>query len=481
MRRGSVIGPLILIAIGVAFLVRNLWPDIPVLDFLGRNWPYILIAWGALRLVELFTWTSQGKPLPVSGVSGGEWTLVVFLCLFGSGLNQFSRRNSTWLPRINLGGLEVMGESYEYPYAAKTVKAANKTPRIVIESFRGDAQITGTDSDEVKVSGVKTLRALESKDADKADKESQLEVIAQGDQIIIRLNQERTDSRTRITSKLDIAVPRGASIDARGRYGDFDIRDVNGEVEIYSDNAGVRLDNIGGNVKLDLRRSDIIRAIGVKGNVELKGRGDDVELENIAGTVIVNAAYSGTTQFRNLAKGIRYQGVSADFQFEKINGEVRSTISNLSAENVVGPIRVNSSKAKDVQISDFTQGLEISVDRGDIEVRPGRLPLARINVSTQHGDVDFSVPNQAKFDIKATANRGEINNDYGDSFKVESSGNRGQILTGVVGSGGPSVVLSSNRGGITVRKGETLVSPPTPPAAPAPAVAPPSKPIVRVE
>jgi DUF4097 and DUF4098 domain-containing protein YvlB len=480
MRRGSIIGPLVLIAIGLAFLVRNLWPDVPVLDFLGRNWPYILIAWGALRLVELFTWTSSGKPLPVSGVSGGEWTLIVILCLFGSGLHQFSRRNSTWLPRINLGGLEVIGESYEYPYATKTAKAPSKAPRIVIESFRGDAQITGTDSDEVKVSGLKTMRALESKDAEKADKESILEVITQGDQIIIRCNQDRADSRTRITSKLDITVPRGASIDARGRYGDFDIRDINGQVEIYSDNAGVRLDNIGGNVKIDLRKSDIIRAIGVKGDVELKGRGDDVELENISGAVTVSAAYSGTTQFRNLAKGIRYAGVSSDFQFEKINGEVRSTISNLSAENVVGPVRINSTKAKDVQISDFTQGLEISVDRGDIEVRPGRLPLSRINVSTMHGDVDFSVPGQAKFDLRATANRGEISNDYGDAFKIESSGNRGQILSGTVGTGGVSVVLNSNRGGITVRKGDVLAPPAAPPAPPSPA-APPSKPVVRVE
>ncbi len=479
MRRGSIIGPVVLIAIGVAFLVRNLWPDIPVLDFLGRNWPYILIGWGALRLVELFAWTSSGKPLPVSGVSGGEWTLVVILCLFGSGLHQFSRRNSSWLPRINIGGLDVMGESFEYPYAPKSVKAASKTPRIVIESFRGDAQITGTDSDEVKVSGLKTLRAMESKDAEKSEKDSILEVITQGDQIIIRCNQDRADSRTRITSKLDISIPRGASIDARGRYGDFDIRDINGQVDIYSENAGVRLDNIGGNVKLDLRKSDIIRAIGVKGDVELKGRGDDVELENISGTVTVSAAYSGTTQFRNLAKGIRYTGVSSDFQFEKIPGEVRSTISNLSASNVVGPIRVNSTKAKDVQISDFTQGVEISVDRGDIEVRPGRLPLARINVSTMHGDVDFSVPGQAKFDLKATASRGEISNDYGDAFRIESSGSRGQILTGVVGTGGPSIVLNSNRGGITVRKGDVL-APLSVPAVPAPPV-PPSKPLVRVE
>lgn len=473
MRRGSIVGPVVLIIIGIAFLVRNVWPEIPVLDFLGRNWPYLLIGWGFLRLVELFSWTSSGKPLPVSGVSGGEWGLIVCLCIFGMGMHQFSRRNSPWLPRINVGGWEVLGENYEYPYAPKSVKAGSKTPRIVIESFRGDAQITGTDGDQVKVSGVKSVKALESKDGERADQASPLEVVVQGDQIVIRCNQDRSDSRSRMTSKLNIEVPRGASIDARGRLGDFDIRDISGQVEIYSDNAGVRLDNIGGNVKVDLRKSDIVRAIGIRGDIEIKGRGEDVELENIAGTVTVNGGYSGTLQLRNLAKPVRYTGPSSDFQFERVPGEVRSTISNLTMTNVVGPGRVNSSKAKDVQISDFTQSLEISLDRGNVELRPGRLPLSKIDVTTKQGEIDMSIPAQAKFDLKATAARGDVTNDYGDALRVDSSGRRGQMLLGAVGAG-PAITLNSSRGGITVRKSEAPVAPPAP-------AAPPSKPVVRVE
>ncbi len=39
MRRGSVIGPLILIGLGVLFLFRNLWPDIPADgDLISRYW-----------------------------------------------------------------------------------------------------------------------------------------------------------------------------------------------------------------------------------------------------------------------------------------------------------------------------------------------------------------------------------------------------------------------------------------------------------
>jgi hypothetical protein len=479
MRRGSLIGPLILIGIGVAFLIRNVWPEIPILDFLARNWPYILIAWGGLRLIELFTWRSTGKPLPVSGVSGGEWTLVVFLCLFGMTLHQFSRRDTWWNPaRIRVGGWEVLGDNFDFNYTPKTVKATSKTPKIVIESFRGDAQITGAEGDEVRIGGRKSIRAFENADADRADKATPLEVVTQGDQVIIRCNQDRADSRNRVSSRLEILVPRGASIDARGRFGDFDIRDVNGGVEIYSDNAGVRLDNIGGNVKVDLRKSDIIRAIGVKGDVELKGRGDDIELENIQGTVVVNGGYSGTVQFRNLAKPVRYEGINTDFQFEKVPGEVRSTISNLMASNVVGPIRVNSSKAKDVELSDFTQSAEITLDRGDIRLRPGRLPLSRIQATTKNGEVDVAIPDKARFEIRAIASRGETVNDWGDALKVEGEERRGQTLSGQVGGvGGPMIAVQSNRGNVIVRKGEGATIPPAPPMAP-PA---PPKPVVRVE
>ena len=40
MRRGSVIGPLILVAIGVLFLMRNVWPQIQIWDLVALWWPF---------------------------------------------------------------------------------------------------------------------------------------------------------------------------------------------------------------------------------------------------------------------------------------------------------------------------------------------------------------------------------------------------------------------------------------------------------
>ena len=144
MRRGSVIGPLILIGLGVLFLFRNLWPEIPLVDMISRFWPFLLIAWGAIRLIEILFWSMTGKPLPRNGVSGGEWALIFVICIVGA--TMYTAHNApSWFPTGRAWRRVVvnMGESYDYTFAP-VEKPCAKNCRIVIESFRGNAKITGT-------------------------------------------------------------------------------------------------------------------------------------------------------------------------------------------------------------------------------------------------------------------------------------------------------------------------------------------------
>ncbi len=286
MRRGSVIGPLILIGFGILFLFRNLWPEIPLVDYISRYWPFLLIVWGGIRLIEVCLWSITERPLPRNGVSGGEWMLIFLICIIG-GTMYTAHNYSSWFPtghmlrRITLN----MGEPYDYTLAP-VEKPCARNCRIVIESFRGNAKVTGSaDATTVKASGQETVRSFQQSDADSANKQTPLELIAQDGQIIVRTNQDKVGDRVQPTADLDITVPPGSSIEAHGRYGDFDISNIQGNVDINSDNAGVRLENIGGNVHVETGKSDTIRAVDVKGSVELKGRGGDVELQNIAGPV----------------------------------------------------------------------------------------------------------------------------------------------------------------------------------------------------
>ena len=467
MRKASVVGPLILILIGVLFLARNLYPDLPLMDLLARYWPFLLIGWGVLRLSEILFWAITGKPLPRTGISGGEWVLVVFLVLIGW-TAYTAHEHSNWFRanRINIGGLEMFGEAFDYPVAGEKA-GIGKTPQIIIESFRGNVRIAGADVESVKVAGRKTVRALQQPDADKANTDTPFEIVTNGNQVIIRTNQDRASNSSRVSEDLEMTVPKGASVNAVGRYGDFDINDLNGSVEIVSDNAGVRMQNIGGNIRVDTRRSDVVRATGVKGNVELKGRGNDLELQEIAGTVTVAASYNGMVQFRNLAKPVRYEAQNVDFSAERVPGQLRLTLSDVNGSDLVGPIRLHA-RSRDVQLSNIQQSVEISLDRGDVELRPGLTPLGKYDVHTRSGDIEIAIPEKAKLEMNATTDRGEISNEFGGGFRNESSG-RGSTLRGNNGDG-PRVVLNTNRGTITVRKSsgpeQSSVAPPAPSKAP---------------
>jgi hypothetical protein len=447
MRRSSIIAPLLLIGLGALFLARNLYPDLPLMDYLSRYWPFILILWGGLRLTEVLLWAATDKSVPARGVSPGEWVLIIFLCLFGASLHAVRGFNTWWPRNVTIGGLDMFGESYEYPLSGEKPCAQNA--HIVIESFRGNARITGADATSVKVTGHRSIRSLDQNGADNANHAAPFEIGGDASNVTIRNNQQRlSGGRVRLTADMEIVVPKGASIEAHGRYGDFDLTDINGNVEIISDNAGVRLQNLGGDAHIDLRRSDVVRAANVKGSFDLKGNGSDIDLQGMQGPVTISGTYSGVVQFRNLDKPLHYRGSQTELNFEKLPGQVRFALGDFTGSGIVGPTTL-STRSRDVQISDFTNTLDVSVQRGDVEIRPGKLPVSRIDVSTRAGDIQLSLPPDAKFDMNASTSHGDATNDYGAPLRAESEG-RGSSIKG--SNGGPPISLRTERGQVVVRK-----------------------------
>ena len=171
-------------------------------------------------------------------------------------------------------------------------------------------------------------------------------------------------------------MPRGADVQGHSRSGDFDIAGIDGNVVINSDNAAVRLQNIGGDVRVNTRKSDMVRAVGVKGLVELHGRGSDVHLENITGPVTVEGTYTGDQKYLNLAKPLRVQTPGTESAGGSDARPNHDGSERLQRQKLVGPIRLDAN-SKDVHLEDFKQSLQLAVNRGDISLRPGQLPLAR--------------------------------------------------------------------------------------------------------
>jgi DUF4097 and DUF4098 domain-containing protein YvlB len=461
MRRRSFTGPLLLLLIGALFLWRNLHPEAPIFDLLALYWPFVLIAWGVLRLIEALIWSRDGYGY---SFTGGEVVLVVLICIAGSGIWQAHQHNVRW----NFFGPDWLGEQYDYPVSAHGPAAGMK--RIVFDNPRGNIKVTGGDTQEVTVNGHKLIRAYARTDADRTNEKTPLEIVPQGDRLLVRTSQDRAPDNQRISDDLEVTVPRAMAVEARGRTGDYEISDIAGDVELASDRGDVRLLRVGGNARLEMGRSDVIRAVDMKGKIDVQGRGSDIELENIAGQVTINGGYTGTLEFKNLAKPLQFEGArSTELSVQAVPGSISMDMGEFTARDIVGPVRLVA-QSRDIKIEQFTQSLELETQRGDIELQPGRLPLSSIEAHSGTGRIDLVLPEKAAFQLQATAERGEAVNDFGPQIQKEVEG-RTATLKGKVG-GGPTIHLTASRGSVSVRKEGTLPSAPEPAQPPKPPKAP---------
>lgn len=466
MRRRSITGPLLLLLIGSLFLWTNLHPETPIFDLVARYWPFVLIAWGLLRLLETMIRRRDGVQY---GFSGGEIVLVILICVAGSGIWQAHEHGIRFTPR----GLDWWGQQYDYPISATSPATGMK--RIVFENPIGNIKVTGTDTSDVTVNGHKLIRAYSRRDADQTNESATVEIVPQGDRLMVRTNQDRVPNSQRMSADIEVSVPRSMAVESRGGQGDYEIADLQGDVELTASHGDVRLSRLGGNARLDIGRSDLIRALDIKGKIDLQGQGSDVELENIAGQVTINGAYRGTLDFKNLSKPLQVEGLrNTELNVQAVPGRINMDLGAFTANDVVGPLRLVT-RSRDIKVEKFSQSLELETERGDIEMTPQHLPLGTIEARTGVGKIELVLPEKATFALEATAERGDAVNDFGPQIRKESEG-RSATLKGKVGEG-PNVKIISNRGSISVRRegadpSEILPDTPAGPTPPQPPVAP---------
>jgi hypothetical protein len=460
MRRRSVTGPILLLVIGSLFLWRNLHPETPIFDLLSIYWPFLLILWGVMRLIEVVV-----SPERRGAFTGGEVVLVMMICVVGSGLWE-GRQHGI---HFNPGNFRVFGESYDYDISAQGQVTAGMK-RVTFENARGAIRVTGGDSAEVVVKGHKSIRAWGRTDADKTNDNTPVEIVPQGDRLLIRTNHEKVPDNQQMTDDLEVTIPRGMTVEGRGRVGDFEVSDITGDVELVRDRSdGVRLSRIGGNARLEVGRSEAVRAVDVKGKLDLQGRGTDVELENIAGQVTINGSYGGTLDFKNLAKPLQFEGTrNTELRAQAIPGRMTMDLTEINGSGLTGPVRLVT-RSRDIKLEQFTQGLEIDTERGDVQLQPAT-PVPTIDARSGMGRIDLVLPEKASFDLHATAERGDVVNDYGSAIREENQG-RTHTLTGRVGDG-PAIKLTANHGSVSVRREGTTPSeipdPPKPGRTPRP-------------
>jgi len=449
VRPRSVTGPLILLAIGVFFLINNLRPDLISLSRIGDYWPFLLIGAGVIGLVEVLFHVSRGSnapPRPFYG-AGIFWILVLGLIIATA-----SRNHNIRLGRFDSPGVSFFGSDYDYDI--NETESPRGVTRVVLDNLHGNLSLkgegaTGQELSDIKVTGRKTVRAFNRNDADRANQQTRVHIERQGDSLLIRTEDFTGPRLIQITTDLDITIPRGISVESRGRTGDLTIDDVDGPVDVTAGRGDVRLNHVAKNVKIEASRSGDIHVTDVKGSFDLEGRGGDVQIENIAGPVTINGEYAGTLEFRALAKPMRFTSSRTEFRAEAVPGSITMDLGELKLENVSGPVRFRTG-TRDIQASDVTGGLDLMVDRGDIHVTVGKSPVPKMDVHTRNGDVTLALPEKAEFQLDGTTSQGDVDNEYGGGLQTQSNGHAASVR-GRVGNG-PLVTVGTDRGMVSVKK-----------------------------
>jgi DUF4097 and DUF4098 domain-containing protein YvlB len=471
-----VVGPLILIVIGMLFLLRNFGYTIPLFHDFVRYWPLLLVLIGVVRLAEHFAARSAGRPSP--GMGGGTVFLLVIIICMGVGLSAaFHGRD-----QINWGSvrdnvdvddqlMHLFGSEYSYDGELTQDIPAGGTLRVNCD--RGNITVHNWDHPQVKVVYHKRVFASSQGEADSTNKSTTPRIQAQGTSVEVQGNTESAGPKG-VASDLEVYAPLKADLELTARRGDVSVTQRTGDVKVTSQRGDVTLDQVTGNVNVTTRHGSL-HVSNVSGNVNADGRLDDLALDTIAGSAFVTADIFGDTRLAKLQKGVSIRTSRTELQIARLDGDLTMDSGDLQGDGLLGPISL-STKAKDINLRNLKGDVHINDDHGDISLESGSAAgLGNLDLTTHHGDVHLRLPTKANFQYQVVTRHGDIRSDFENVRSESHTGS--SSASGMVGKGGVKVNVTSDTGDIEISKTEeSMTAPPAPPTPPA-VPAPPTKPV----
>lgn len=447
-RHRSLFGPVVLIAIGVLLLLRNfgLVSMAAFWYWFGNYWPVLLILLGAIRLAE-YMWARQsGGPAPRLGAFAIFF--LIFFIIFG--LTTTRLTHVDWQSvRDNMGiddsdAGDFFGGMFgtRYDFSDNFSQPVNAS-QLRILANRGDISITASTDKQVHAIIQKALRSDSQEHANNLNNSTNPKLVEQGSVAILDLTG---GDYQRGEFDLDLQVPPALALSVTTHHGDITVSQRDGNVELASDHGDVNLDQIKGDAAIHLRHGSVTGK-DITGNVTLDGTVSDTNISDVRGTVTMTGTYWGDLQLARVANRVHFTTSRTDLEFAGLEGSFDMQPDELRANSVIGPVRLDT-RSKSVHLEDVSGQVHIQDSNAAVELRP-KLPMAPMDVSNRHGDIQLEVPANAGFQLDASSVGGDINTDF--DLKADND-RRNATLRGTVGKGGPLITLHSDRGTIEVRK-----------------------------
>lgn len=468
-RQPSLVGPLVLIAIGIVALLlatgkiaaSEFWP------WYAKWWPMLLVVIGFAMLIEWFI--DRNNPYPVRRTGG-----VIFLILLAAGMGWAASSWHSWGPSFrdqfgdednDFGFFHFMGE--EHDKDEQNTVSIPAGAHIQIQSPRGDVTVAAVDA-----TGTMQVRTHEAAFASSDDEAQRIfsvlspHVTVSGTSVLIRV-----DSNNNGKADLSIEIPKDASVDVSNSHGDVTVAGCRGAVNVNSNHGDVKFDDLGTTAHARMTKGDF-SAHAIQGDLSLDGRMEDVTISEIRGKVLLQGDFFGDLHVEHVAAPLHFHSSRTDIQLSRIDGDLTMDSGDLHMSSIAGPTQITT-RSKDIDVSQVYGDLKVENSNGSVQVAAAA-PLGQIQIENRNGQVKVMVPPSAGFSLEAHATHGNIQTDF--NLPGTEENNKSSVV-GSVGKGGPRISLNTSNNDIQISKGETFPPlPPTPPAVSATPPVPPAPP-----
>jgi DUF4097 and DUF4098 domain-containing protein YvlB len=464
LRRPSLVGPLVLIIVGViALLVEtNSLSVFHVWDWYMRWWPLLLIGVGLLSLGEW--WLERRRSLAERRLyrssHGGMIALILCLALFGylggstgygfHGIHIFGRgsQDADFFAHL-------MGQEHDDDRNLNEPIPAGA--QVEIQVPHGDVSITASGDDQIHVQAHLVVYAANNRAARRNLDALAPRLTVNGNSVTLRAS-DRNDGRADLT----IEIPKGAVASVSAAHGDVTLEGLASAANVSAGRGDVKADNLGGPLQVQMSKGDF-SAHSINGDLTLKGRMDDVSVSDVQGAAVLEGDFFGDTNVAHITSTMHFHSSRTDVELVRLPGNLSIDSGDLQLNNAAGPARITTN-AKDVVVTGIAGDLRVEDGDGDISV--GLVPpLGESQIHNRNGEINLTLPKGAGFRLQATAKNGNIDSKLG--LPVSSAG-EGESLSGQVGEGGPSITLAADHGDITIATTEAEPLPPMPPVPPEP-------------
>jgi DUF4097 and DUF4098 domain-containing protein YvlB len=441
LRRSSILGPLLILAIGVVILLIRMG-RIPLAGFTewyGHWWPLFLVAAGVVLVAE---WAfdqmprADGSPYVRRGVGGGAIFLLIMLAITGASIRGLHTGQDFFLNNLHFGDDgsfdEFFGSRHDTTEPLEADFAAGSS--LAIDNPHGNVTIVGKSGDDkVHIVVDKHVWGDSDSDADSRAERLNPSVVQAGSILSISV-----PTLSGSTADLNVTVPDFGETTVTASHGDISVNGINAPVTLTANHGSITVGAIQGAVNARINNGgSSFTAHQVDGDVQVHGHADNLSVTDVSGHTYLEGEFNGDTHLERLRGPMNFHTSRTQFSLQRLDGAVDiSPDAALYASQLVGPTSVHT-RSRNITFDRVAGAVDVTNSNGSVDITAAA-PLGDISITNRNGEVHLILPQGAGFLLDADTTDGTIETD--SDLHPETHGAHTSVA-GKVGAGGPKITV----------------------------------------